>query len=179
LFFNEVEKYKKLSDEERPSGFARVYNVYICDDRQVEMVFPENKKEMIDKVMAAGGPYNANIFDDVQLDQWIQLNTECVPRFITSQIYYDYIEGKVDSPRTAYRRWKLEEIFGEEIKGQLTKAELVDLVNRISFGNAVNKRKVKLNTIFKGASPKPIGVTPFVPKPRPPNVMIAEAANTL
>lgn len=122
LFFRAVEEYnQRVTDEGRKEKYDEIVNMFLSSESEFEMDFPE---ELITMVLDTPDP-EPDIFLELQAEAYAVMSRDALPRFLASPIYKDFLENPPDTPEVAKSRRKLEEFFGEELVGPLTRSELV------------------------------------------------------
>jgi len=108
------------------------------------MYIADQRKKDLESHVNNPGP---DAFVDLQVDVWVVLTTECLPRFLKCDLFLNFLDNKPDSPRTARRRVKLEDFFGEEVKGSLTKVEVVKLIRVKAYEKNAKRRAKRLRSL--------------------------------
>jgi len=141
LFYERAENYRKIKDPaERRNEFNKIVNDFMVSGAKHEMHIGDSRHREIQSRSADPQP---DSLLEIQADVWTVLRNECMPRFVKSETFYSYLENQPDSPRTARSRKKLEEFFGEELKGDLTRIELVNIIRVQAYEKNEKIRKLQ------------------------------------
>eukprot|EP00211_Chloroparvula_japonica_P008109 CAMPEP_0119145968 /NCGR_PEP_ID=MMETSP1310-20130426/38244_1 /TAXON_ID=464262 /ORGANISM="Genus nov. species nov., Strain RCC2339" /LENGTH=316 /DNA_ID=CAMNT_0007137825 /DNA_START=26 /DNA_END=972 /DNA_ORIENTATION=- len=144
MFWKETDDYAKLdSGSERREKLNNLWTNYIDPASATEMNMSGDHRAQFTRAYEAEGDPPQDMFDDVQIVLWVEMNTELYPRFLRSEKLRSFFYDCPDSPTTLRSRKKLEDFFGMEIKGNVTRSEVVKVVETTGFEKLDSKRRVK------------------------------------
>lgn len=157
LFWKEIEGYKDLlSPEQRKKRFEEIFSKYISQESHMEMNMSGEDRILFNRTMASGEAPSEDIFDNIQLGVWIEMNTELFPRFIRSDLLHRFFFERAESPSKEQSRKKLEDFFGMELKGSIKRKEVVKVVATTGYQKSEGKRALgrrhSMTSISRGVS---------------------------
>ena len=142
LFFEEVDKYKQLTDEgERLAQAEYIIETFLTSQCEYEINAP---REIIDAIseMVAAKQLSNKLFLPIQHGVWMDLKNEAFLKFLESDDFTDFLKNEPESERTQMQRRKLEEFFGEVLIGPLERTELVKVLKVKGVAHTVRAKNL-------------------------------------
>mmetsp|Transcript_23375 Transcript_23375/g.58454 ORF Transcript_23375/g.58454 Transcript_23375/m.58454 type:complete len:237 (-) Transcript_23375:93-803(-) len=138
MFYATAEKYKTVTDEKkRKRVFDKIVETFLVDGSEYEIDVGFERREAL--LTEADNP-SPDAFKPLQNDVF-DLMSRDLPRFWRSEDYKYFLENKPDTPEIARSRKKLEEFFGEDIKGPLHRVGLVERLSRPGYEKSRKRRR--------------------------------------
>mmetsp|Transcript_23843 Transcript_23843/g.32552 ORF Transcript_23843/g.32552 Transcript_23843/m.32552 type:complete len:282 (+) Transcript_23843:166-1011(+) len=140
-FWEETENFRKVEEEsERMVAFQCIYTRFLDYASETELNISGPERTQLEEVRRTK-IVPAEIFDEIQLNVWVNLSTELFPKFCSSHVLSCFLEERHDPLGTLKTRRKLEDFFGHSFEGSLKREELIRVIQTQGFQRMEQKRE--------------------------------------
>jgi len=125
LFYEDSKAYMNEPDVNKRRQLLRNIHIEYFTRGSDHEIHSVNRSFLIEKILS--GCTDVDLLNDAHAEVLRTLQIDSFPRFLRSEVS---LRERPDTPRTLRSREKLQDFFGEQIKGDLQREELLSFVRK-------------------------------------------------